>query len=104
MVEHNFPDVKMELSQAAERGEEIAAIVERLVSQVSENKSDVDSLLAAGKIREIEQLFLLAKRIYLTILRLDSTNLEAIARLALVHLKMGNPTEGLAVAKRLIEQ
>ncbi|HYX72412.1 MAG TPA: tetratricopeptide repeat protein [Nitrososphaera sp.] len=104
MTEQNFPDPTMELSQAAERGKEIVAIVERLVSQVSENKNEVDSLLAAGKIREIEQRFILAKQIYLTINRLDPKALEALARLALVYLKMGNPIEGLAVAKRLVEQ
>jgi len=104
MADKKLSDVDTELSQVSKRGQEIISIVKQLVSQVSKGKDEVEPLLAAGKIREIEQIFPLAKRDYLAILKAYPTALEAQARLALVSLKMGNLAEGLAIARQLVDE
>jgi tetratricopeptide (TPR) repeat protein len=77
--------------------------VKRLSGVVAGKENQAAKLVASGKIREISQNFMIAESYYREALRLDSNELEALARLALVKLKAGEYAEGLTLAHQLQE-
>lgn len=99
-----MPAVVDPAAGVAERGKQIVAALNGLITTVEEAGADeAKRLLAAGKIQEIAQLFDAARDTYETILAKNPRATEARVRLALALLKSRDPVRGLAMAKQAAE-
>ena len=87
-----------------ELSKKIVSTVTTLSEALQGSSKRSDKLIARGKIREIAQQFQQAAISYQEALREDAKSLEALSRLCLVSLKMGELHEGLILARSLIDR
>lgn len=93
------------IDSATGKAQEILGIVQQLLAEMGkEGTNDAPRLIAGGKVYEIAQMYGVAQRYYEQASKIDPSLLEATARLALVHLKLGNRSTGLMIAQELVQR
>lgn len=96
-------DSDQRIKECIEMAREMIAAESGLLEILTANPSADETALACGKVHEIANEHQIAEGFYREALRHSPDRLEALARLALVLLKRGDFTEGLAVARQLEE-
>ncbi|MFP5394320.1 MAG: hypothetical protein ACLGI6_22740, partial [Gammaproteobacteria bacterium] len=88
---------------AHKRATEVVDIVNRLVPELS-GRDEGARLLAAGKIYEIRQRYLLARAAYERVADDDRVADEALVRLAIVAQKLGDSRRSVVLAQTLVRR